>query len=140
MRQTYARRRCRIGRRAFASFSAVVLVGTTALALAALARVTVHDIRRANDAADDAQLRQLLLAGQAFVESQTIKTIETDRIDITLPSELELGSTLTVRYQRANADGPLTATIEATCHERSASVVLIDRESGQWRITEVRMP
>lgn len=130
----------RLRRRAFASFSAVVLVGTTAIALTALARVTTHDVRRANHAAADAQLRQLLLAGQAFVETQTVKANERNHIDVPLPSELGSNSALRIRYQREGVDASLSVTIEATHRQRYASVVLVEGGEGEWQATDVQMP
>ena len=133
-------RRLRKRRRAFASFSAVVLVGTTALALTALARVTTTQAKRASHAAADAQLRQLLFVGQAFVDTQTIKANESNRIDIPLPEAFGTTSAVTVSYQREGAGAPLIAMIEASHNQRQVVAELVQTESGQWQARDVQMP
>jgi hypothetical protein len=61
-----ASRRCR----AFATLIAITLIAFVATTLTALSFLFATEVRRTRDAADDAQLQQLLLAGAVVVQSQ----------------------------------------------------------------------
>ena len=136
-RHRTARPRCQ---RAFASFTAVVLVGTTALALAALARVTVHQARRANHAASDAQLRQLLIAGQAYLDSTS--TGSAPSAEIALPEALaNEDAVLTIQSLSSEGDAIKRVTLHATHGTRIASTTLIyDPQGKRWRVEAATLP
>ncbi|MEM6504103.1 MAG: hypothetical protein AAF711_01405 [Planctomycetota bacterium] len=139
-RTVNARRRSSTNRHGFASFSAVVLVGTTALALTALARVTTTEIRRTSNAATDTQLRQFLLAGQLFLHEQTIKPNETGSIDINLPESLEATSSLTIHFQFEGTQPTPIAIIEASHRQRRATSEFVLMENNTWQAQDLRMP
>jgi hypothetical protein len=130
-------------RHGFASFSAVVLVGTTAIALTALAGVTVLQLSRTKNAATDAQLRQLLHAGQAYLADQDgTQGKGAFNIDVRLPEPLaQEGATLSIETKSAEPQAPLTAIIRATHRTRDASASLIyDQAEGRWIVDTVQLP
>ena len=127
-----------ISRQGFASFSAVILVGTTAIALTALAQVTAYQASRTKHAAADAQLRQLLHAGQAYVEasisSSNTPTVETG---VPLPGALVAeGATLSI--ERID---PAKIVIRATYQSRAATTTLgYSEKQDEWLVEEIVMP
>ncbi len=129
-------------RRGFASFTAVVLIGTSAIALTAVAGVTIRQAQRTRDAAADAQLRQLLLAGLAHLaEVSPDDQGFFDEYTPALPDRFA-GDDATLLI-RAGQDGPslVTATVTAECRGRTASQTLAYHpDAGAWRVTEVQMP
>lgn len=125
-------------RRAFASFSAVVLVGTSAIALTALARVTTGSVSRANEAVVDAQLRQLLLAGQAYLKTQAPDgDISARQVALPLPGPLqEAGATLIL-----NTNATTSVTLTAEHRDRVASTTLVyNAEQQTWQSESVTLP
>ena len=133
------RRRCR----GFASFTAVVLVGTTAIALTAVASLTMYQAERTRNAATDAQLRQLLIAGQSYASEQLADGArQNNNLDVQLPDTLASdGASLSIERQSPPGNTAKTAIINATLHGRSVNQTLVyDAISGTWRVTEVEMP
>ena len=132
-------------RRGFASFSAVVLVGTTAIALTAIAGITLEQAGRTQDAVTDAQLRQLLLAGQAYLESQPYDRSRPEApLNTPLPKDLTNGdaASLSITYQTTGVDAPQpSAVITATYRLRQASVTLTYNQTQEvWQPAEIQMP
>lgn len=129
-------------RRAFASFTAVVLLGTTAIALTAVAGVTVREHQRTRDAATDAQLRQLLAAGQQFLATQPIDHAgDIDGHLPVLPDGLGDRRASVQIEMTAQADGPAEATLTATFRDRAAAMSLqYDAEAARWRVTDAQLP
>jgi hypothetical protein len=133
---------CSPRRRGFASFTAVVLIGTSAIALTAVAGVTIRQAQRTRDAAADAQLRQLLLAGQAHLAGVSPDDQEfSDGYMPALPDRFAGdGASLLIRAGQGGPS-PVTATVTAECRGRTASQTFAyDPEHGEWRVTEVQMP
>lgn len=69
-------------------------------------------MRFTNDAATDAQLLQLLLTGQAFLDAQSMKPNENGRIDVASPESLQSTSALTIIFQHKGVEATPIATIE----------------------------
>lgn len=97
-------------RRGFASFFAVVMIGMVAMAMLSLGLMVQIDARRTRDAGRQAQVRQLLLAGQA-VAAEQIAAGELAEVNVALPAALHEHA-LSLSFER---DGEaVIATVEAT--------------------------
>lgn len=126
-------------RRGFATFSAVALLGTTAIALTALAGVTMHQAQRTRDALCDAQLRQLLKAGQSHAEQGGADAASGS---VTLPDTL-VGDQAAVTWVTKQSSGDSPATIEITAHLRGRAAretLIFDPGAGAWRVMDVELP
>lgn len=133
-----ARRRC-----GFATFTAVALVGTTALALTALAGLAMHQADRAQTAAEDAQLRQLLHAGMLY--NAPLPNANDDAsapYRVPLPDTLDPeDASLTIRATAQADVSPQTRVITATLNGRTATQTLrYDAQTAAWHVVEVQMP
>lgn len=134
--------RNRTRRRAFATFTAVVLLGTTAIALTAVAGVTVRQHQRTRDAAADAQLRLLLNAGQQFLDAQPAENVNgiSDHLPA-LPDALDDGSASVQIEAAAQPGEPATATLTATLRGRTATLTLrYDPDAQRWQPTDAQLP
>lgn len=122
--------------RAFATFTAVMTVALVGVALATLGTMFAWQARRTQQAASDAQLRQLLLAGGAAAASRL--QAEPGPIDVTLtPPGLE---DATVRVDVSSSGASATATIEARLGAGVARQTLaFERGDGGWRVAAARL-
>jgi hypothetical protein len=75
-------------RRAFATITALALVGIVGITLATLTAVFARDVKRSLRQHDDAQLRQLLIAGE-IAARESLGREATGEITVALPDELQ---------------------------------------------------
>ena len=132
-------------RNGFATATAMAVVALAAVALASLAALLVSDGRRTRDALDDAQLRQLLLAG---ADEATRRVGANDAgaagggTSLALPSELAAGGgsvRLTVDPPAVGEADVRVAHVEATyAGRRGGQVLRFRREEGGWRLVEAQ--
>ncbi|XAM00069.1 hypothetical protein OT109_01525 [Phycisphaeraceae bacterium D3-23] len=134
-----ARRRLR-RRSGFASFVAVALMGTTAIALTAIAGVTVRQMQRSNHAAVDAQLRLMLMDGRAYLTDPPTETDGVREQYIVLPDPDEAIGSILIEESVAPSV-PATATITATLRQRTATATLTyNRDAQRWTINHTALP
>lgn len=129
-------------RSGFATFSAVVLIGTTAIVLAMFARLSIEQVNRAGTQAIDAQLRQMLHAGQVYVHDTTPNALGEESYEIALPAALSHNdhASLAVRFERPIASEPV-AILVARQHDRTMSQTMIyDTDEYAWRVVDVLLP
>ena len=119
---------------AFAAVTAVVMLGLVASVLAALAMMFAADARRTRNAAADAQLRQLLIAGAADVQQRLKQGQATFEVRVPSPTEGEM-------HLRATADnGGVRALIAATLGtRRSEQTLRFTRDGDRWRLAGVEL-
>lgn len=119
--------------------TAVVLLGLSAVALAALAALFSADYRRTRDAGTDAQIRQLLVAGAADVTAKS--KAWTDRPaepqwEVAVPAPLAAdGGRVTCRIVTAEA-GKVEVAIKAEYLGRTTPQTLhLARSGDRWELT-----
>lgn len=128
-------------RDAFATVAAVVLTGLVSVALLATVTLLRNDALRTRRAVAEAQLRQLLLAGQVAA-SAALTDNENERrvLKIDLPEELTASSSLTLVLDPANQPDLLTATLEAG-HDGfyQSQALTYRRVDGRWALAEAQL-
>jgi hypothetical protein len=136
-----ARRRRR--RRAFATTTALTLLAIVGVALAALATLLAADARRTRTAAQEAQLRQLLLAGAAAAGDRArglVADAPEQTWEIPLPAALEGDAILTVSVvpddDRTTHRLRIIATSRTT-NQSQAQVLTYDAASATLRAAEL---
>ncbi len=120
---------------AFAAVTAVVMLGLVASVLAALAMMFAADARRTRNAAADAQLRQLLIAGAADVQQRLTQGQTTFEVNVAAPAaegHIQLRAT-------AEGDG-VRAVVAATLGTRRSEQTLhFTRDGDRWRLASVEL-
>jgi len=128
-------------RPAFAMVTAIVLMGLIALTLAALGTAFVIQSRRTLALAEDAQLRQLLLAGALEAQSRLAASALDKNIPIALPDELrDRGAALALHPEPNAPTGQAIIQIDAALprHRMSQRVMLLQID-GRWQITAAEL-
>jgi hypothetical protein len=127
-------------KRGLAVVAAVVLIGLTGVAFVALASLVRHDVRRTARARNEAQLRQLLLAGEAAAAASLDGQGQGVQ-NVTLPSELASdGATLTITPVGDAAGETRVVGVEAT-HTglRESQRLTFRRGDGRWRLVRAEL-
>jgi hypothetical protein len=133
--------------RGFATLLAIILIGLVGLALAVMTGLFAQQAKRTEHGRREAQLRQLLAAGAASVNSRCAawgEQVAERNWPVALPKALSAdGASTTARVDAAAASAnpaERRAVIEATLDGRTASQSLIlARSGGQWRIKQARL-
>ena len=123
--------------RGFASITAIALISIVGLALAALASLFASETRRTGLQRDDAQLRQLLIAGEVATRQALARGERKGAVE--LPADLAAaGTTLTFAPDGdgdAGATDPRLRVTARTADGRVQSQVLTYRPDGQrWTL------
>ena len=113
----------------FAMVMAIMCISLMAIVLAVAAVYAAGESRRTMLAAEDAQLRQLLVAGMEIAGTNLPLT---GRVDVDLPAELkERGAMLSL--SPVDGSGGTTVVIEAGLPKhRVSQVVRFSQENGKW--------
>jgi hypothetical protein len=118
-------------RRAFATLTAIALISIVAVGLAAITTLFAADVKRTLRHADDAQLRQLLIAGQLAVTAAP----KPGKADVPLPPELQsAGATLAYDANPAPDDAVLRVTVTARMASGRAMTQTLHfiRDGDRW--------
>jgi hypothetical protein len=126
-------------RSGFAIVAAVVLIAMTGFAFVALAGLVRHDVRRTARARGEAQLRQLLLAGEAAAAGSHDAAGKSPQ-DVPLPAELSAdGAKLSVTPGEVIGERRMM-TVEASTDGVSASQQLsYQRREGRWVLVRAEL-
>jgi hypothetical protein len=119
----------------FATLFAIFLLLLIAAVLPALAMTFAADAKRTRSQAEDAQLRQLLLAGAISATRQAAAGgFPTTRRTVALPSELTAdGADVSLSSEQRDADRT-AVTVRATLGKRSREQVLrFERRDDAWQ-------
>jgi type II secretory pathway component PulK len=129
--------RTRQHRGGFALMLAIVLLGLVAMTLVAIAATSFMQSQRSRALAEDAQLRQLLLAGADVAVSRLEKSAPLDAT-IPLPESLtEQGATLMLHGQ---TDGDhQTVDITATLDRRNLTQRLHLVHGTSWQVVSAEL-
>lgn len=124
--------------RGFATVAAVVLIGMASVAFLGMAALARHELVRTRRAAADAQLRQLLLAGQAASDARLSADAAPTpgAVVIELPAVLaEPGGRLTIHVQRGDSTDARRVEVLAAAEGWTASQSLnYTRDGARWRL------
>jgi len=120
----------------FAMVTAIVLLGLVALTLASMGVAFVFQSQRTLSLAQDAQLRQLLLAGTFEARTRLAASGLDKPVSLDLPDDLrEQGATLKLEPQPDTAAGQITIQIEATLpRHRMAQRIHLLRLDTRWQV------
>jgi type II secretory pathway pseudopilin PulG len=140
-------KRTRTLRTGIATIVAVALVGIAGAATTALMASIATDARRTRQAAEDAQVRQLLLAGSISVAEKAASwdnARSESRWPLPLPPEMESAADGTKQLSMEIANDPeperCTVTITATFGRRHGSQeIRLQRIDRRWRIAHITL-
>ncbi len=136
MIQTSARKK------GFAMITAIFLMSLVTMTLTVLMTAICGDAQRTKSLNEDAQLRQLLLAGAEFAQLKLPDSIsQVGHIPFTLPNSLKKdGANLTIEIQTINSPTDVNLEIEATLpHHKMTSHLRLVRPADHWQITEAHL-
>ena len=128
-------------RRGSAALTAVTLIGLVGVMIAALASLFAAEARRTRDAAAEAQLRQLLVAG-AWVANERVRGASpVTESSIELPASLTAdGARVTLAAAPAPDANTVLINVNAALGEREMSQSLrFVRRDAQWRLAEATL-
>jgi hypothetical protein len=116
---------------------AIVLMGLCAMTLTALGVTLSAQVRRTQIAAEDAQLRQLLLAGATFAREKTVSN-SLGKFEVLLPDSLRHDSALlNVDIQAGTSDSERIVQVKASLpHHQNSQRLLLTLQSGAWQIVQ----
>jgi len=127
-------------RRGLAMLTAIALIALVGMAMAAAGAVFHLDLRRTAAAVQDAQLRQLLVAGEraareALPAAGAGAVTDADHPVALPPALAARGASLVVRFDPGKKPGDATATVEAALEGRVMSQTLhYERGPAGWRL------
>ncbi len=128
-------------RRAFATFTALALVTLVGASLAALAVLFAGDLKRSVRQSDDAQLRQLLLAGEVAVRGALTRG-EVSNAAVQLPADLGANDG-SLSYEKIDAKDANEIRVVVTARVskgRSTSQTLTYARAGdRWELRSVEL-
>lgn len=101
--------RSHIRRRAFATLTALGLVVVVAIALTALTALVAQDVKRSLRQSQDAQVRQLLVAGEVAARASLREGIP-GQTDVALPVDLSRAG-YSLRFESLPSDAPAAADV-----------------------------
>lgn len=108
----------------FASVTAVILIALVGAALAAAVTLLGAESRRTRSAVEDAQLRQLLLAGEAGARQHLARRGAADgtAVPLALPADLSAaGARVELRFSPDEAGDSCEVRVDASLGRRRAS-------------------
>ena len=122
-------------RSGFAMVTAIMLLSLTAMTITLLGVTLSNQALRTRSIGEDAQLRQLLIAGTAFAQTR-IPSDSSGRFSVAVPDALgQESAELTVDI-RAGSAGDKIAEIEASlAHHRLSQQLIFSSQNGVWRVT-----
>jgi hypothetical protein len=128
--------------RGFATLYAIALLGIVAVALTLLTKQVGYEIRRTKLASDDAQLRQLLLAGAGSALEHAGRWGDaptSESWEVHLPSSPAANEESLTIVCTPGESGEVNAEITARLNGRTAMQMLrLKRSAQKWTVSEAR--
>ena len=122
-------------RRGFAMIIAITLLGLVAATLAMLATHFFLEAQRTRTHNADAQVRQLLIAGQAVARAQADSLAAGKSIEVPLPPQLtQQQAKLTIAGAPANIQ--ITAEYQA---RRASQQITLARDGTSWKLASAEL-
>ncbi len=120
--------------RGLAIVAAVVLIGLTGVAFVGLASLVRHDLRRTAHARGEAQLRQLLLAGERAAAASLDRPGQGIQ-NVALPAELAAeGATLSITPGDAAGETRVLDVDAGHMSLRASQRLTYERREGRWAL------
>ncbi|MGD0464048.1 MAG: hypothetical protein ABSB74_16320 [Tepidisphaeraceae bacterium] len=119
-----------------AMVTAIFLVSLVTMTLTVLIAGVVGEARRTQMLSEDAQLRQLLLAGTEIARSQLPAEAQTGQLPVTLPNSLrQAGAALTITIQSRQSPDDVQIEIEASLpRHRMTDRIHLTRATAEWQV------
>jgi hypothetical protein len=116
--------------------TAIFLLSLVTMTMTVLIAGVSGDARRTQMLSEDAQLRQLSLAGAEVARSQLPADARTGRLPVILPNSLrQNGAALTITIQSGQSPDDIQLEIEASLpRHRMTNHLHLTRTSGRWQI------
>jgi len=125
-------------RTGFAMITAIALLSLTAMTITLLGMTLFNQARRTQIAAEDAQLRQLLIAGTTFAQSRV--SVSSGRFSVAIPETLRQDSAELTVDIRADSAGDKIAEVDASLpHHRLSQQLTFSLQNGVWQITAANL-
>ena len=131
-------------RRGFAMIVAIGLVALVAMAIATVLALVRLDLRRTAESLEQAQLRQMLLAGERAAGEQLAASEAAPAaqdVAVALPPGLAAdGASLKLRLEPGPKDGTAAATVEAALAGKAlAQTLRYQRGPDGWQLAAVQL-
>jgi hypothetical protein len=123
--------------KAFAMVTAIFLMSLVTMTLTVLIAGVFGDARRTQTLSEDAQLRQLLLAGTTIARSELPNSVtQTGDLPVTLPNSLQqAGATLKITIQSIQSPADAIVEIEVSLpHHQMTDQVHLTQSNGHWEV------
>ncbi len=125
-----------------ATLCAIILIGLIGATLAGIAASSAAEVRRTRGLAEEARLRQLLLAGAVETVTRSVdwKAMQSQtRWTLDLPEELKDDAEVKLQFDPASAD---TASVRVTARFRAHTaeqVLGLTHSYGKWEILSTQL-
>ena len=123
----------------FAAIMAISLIILVGAALVVVSSGIVADVKKTRNDAVDAQLRELLIAGEAVAARDVAAAPDAKAVAVALPPELAAeGAALKLTPAR---DGEkVTVGVDAEfAHRRARQVLTFTRDGDRWKLVDARL-
>jgi hypothetical protein len=128
-----------MNRRGYALYVALLLVGMAGVVFAATMSLLKTDLARTNAEVTQAQLRQLLLAGEASAYVELSKTGTLKDRPVALPPELT-GATATLRVDKSTADRVEARVLADYLQAKQEQSLVYTRRDAKWSLESAILP
>jgi hypothetical protein len=123
----------------FAMVTAIMLLSLTAMTMTLLGMTLFNQARRTQIIGEDAQLRQLLIAGTAFAQTR-IASVSTAHFAVPLPDTLRHDSAdLTVDIHPASAGQKIAEISASLPHHHLSQQLTFSSQNDVWQITAANL-
>jgi type II secretory pathway pseudopilin PulG len=129
-------------KKGFAMITAIFLMSLVTMTLTVLMTTIYGDAQRTQSQTEDAQLRQLLLAGTEFAQLNLPNSVsQLGNIPITLPNSLrDDEASLTIEIQTIHSPSDVELEVDATLpHHKMTNHLHLTRQANRWQITEAHL-
>lgn len=126
-------------RSGFAMLTAIVLLSLTAMTITLLGATLFNQARRTQIIGEDAQLRQLLIAGTAFAQTK-VPSDASGRFSVAVPDVLQQDSAELTVDIHADSTGNKIAEVEASLpHHRLSQQLTFSSQNGVWQLSDANL-
>jgi hypothetical protein len=123
----------------FAMVTAIMLLSLTAMTMTLLGMTLSNQARRTQIAAEDAQLRQLLIAGSDFAQTR-IASVSAAHFAVPLPDALQHDSAQLTIDIHPDSAFQKTAEISASLpHHHLSQQLIFSSQNDAWQITAANL-
>ncbi len=129
-------------KKGFAMITAIFLMSLVTMTLTVLMATIYGDAQRTQSQTEDAQLRQLLLAGTEFAQLNLPNSVsQVGNIPMILPDSLrDDGANLIIEIQTIHSPTDVELEVEATLpHHKMTNHLHLTRPADHWQITEAHL-